>query len=82
MRRVAATRVYFDDKSFLSNHVVELSDGQVIHHYPLSGELPMTEWLGGTIIIRSLQAYHTPLVLSPSELSAYDSCSDSHIQRL
>jgi hypothetical protein len=26
----------------------------------------MTEWLGGTILIRDHQAFHTPQVLSPN----------------
>lgn len=81
MRRVAATRVYINKKEF-RNHVVELFDHLLVNHYPLEGELPMTEWLGGTIIIRDKEAYHLPQVLSSAELCTYDSCSDGHIQRL
>jgi len=66
MRRVAASRVYINEKEFRNNHVVELLHHQVINHYPLEGELPMTEWLGGTILIRDHQAFHTPQVLSPN----------------
>lgn len=28
--------------------VLELKDGLYIRHYPLEGEPPMTEWLGGS----------------------------------
>ena len=42
----------------------------------------MTEWLGGTIIIRGREAFHTRLVLSPAELSAYDGSGDGYIERL
>lgn len=82
MRRVAASRVYLNEKEFYNNHVVELLNHFVSNHYPLCEELPMTEWLGGTIFIRGKEAFHTPQVLSPSELSAYDGRSNSHIQRL
>ena len=82
MRRVAASKVYINEKEFHNNHVVELFEHLVVNHYPLEGELPMTEWLGGTIIIRERMAYHIPLVLSPAELSAYDGGSNGNIQRL
>ena len=81
MRRVAASRVFINEKEFHNNHVVELFEHLVVNHYPLEGELPMTEWLGGTIIIRGKEAYHT-VVLSPTELSTDDSCCYGHIQRL
>lgn len=81
MRRVAASRVYINDKEF-RNHVVELFEHTLVNHYPLQGELPMTEWLGGTIIIRGKEAYHIQKVLSPTELSTYHSGSDSDVQRL
>lgn len=67
MRRIAASRVYINEKEFHNNHVVELYEHIVVNHYPLQGELPMTEWLGGTIIIRDRHAYHIPQVLSPEE---------------
>ena len=82
MRRVAASRVYVNEKEIHNNHVVELFEHLVVNHYPLEGELPMTEWLGGTIIIRGGEAYHTRQVLSPSELGAYNGCSNGNIQRL
>lgn len=67
MRRVAASIVYINEKEF-RNHVVELFDHLLVNHYPLEGELPMTEWLGGTIIIRDRHAYHIPQVLSPEDI--------------
>ena len=68
MRRVAASRVYINEKDFHTNHVVELYDHLLVNHYALEGELPMTEWLGGTIIIRGREAYHTQQLLSPEEV--------------
>ncbi|MDO5482992.1 MAG: hypothetical protein Q4F47_08150 [Bacteroidaceae bacterium] len=82
MRKVAASKVYINEKEFYVNHVVELFNHLVINHYPLTDEQPMTEWLGGTIIIRNQKAYHISQVLSSAELSAHNSCSNSNIQRL
>lgn len=76
MRRVAASRVYFynkevnnDRKEFHTNHVVELFDHVIVNHYPLKGEIAMTEWLGGSIIISERHAFHTPKTLSIDEVS-------------
>lgn len=82
MRRVAASRVFINEKEFHNNHVVELLEHSVVRHYPLREELPMTEWLGGTIIIREREAYHIKKVLSPAELSAYNGGGNGHIERL
>ncbi len=68
MRRVAASRVYLNEKEFHTNYIVELFDHHVVNHYALEGELPMTEWLGGTIIIRNREAYHTSKILSHEEI--------------
>ena len=82
MRRVAASRVFMNEKEFFNNHVVELFNHSVTNHYPLKEELPMTEWLGGTIIIRDGEAYHTPELLSSAELSAYNGSGNRYVQRL
>lgn len=81
MRRVAASRVFINEKEF-RNHVVELYDHLLVNHYPLEGEIPMTEWLGGTIIIRGREAYHARKVLSSAELSTDNSSGNGDIQRL
>lgn len=52
VRRVAAHEVDLCNERILNNAVVELSDGVVKECYTFSGELPFTEWLGGTIEIR------------------------------
>lgn len=49
-RRIAAHRVRIHGKE-LRMHVVEITDGWVTSCYPLSEEMPFTEWLGGTIDI-------------------------------
>lgn len=51
MRRIAATRVYKSEKEFYKNHVVELFNSYVTNIYALQGEVAMTEWLGGVIIL-------------------------------
>lgn len=72
MRRVAASRIYFNTNEFRTNYVVELIDHFVVNYYPLQGEIPITEWLGGTIIIRNRQAYHIRQILMPNELTTYN----------
>ncbi len=81
MRRVAASKVFINEKEFC-NHVVELFGHLLVNHYPLKGELPMTEWLGGTIIIRGREAFHTKQVLSSAELSTYNGSGDGYVERL
>jgi hypothetical protein len=58
LRRVAANVVIFSDDRRYINHVVELCNSRVVNHYPLRGEIAMTEWLGGTIVIENGKAYH------------------------
>ena len=82
MRRIAASRVYINEQEFHTNYVVELFNHLVVNHYPLVGELPMTEWLGGTIIIRGREAYHTRNILSSAELCTDDGGGNGDIQRL
>lgn len=72
MRRVAASRIYFNTSEFRTNYVVELIDHFVVNYYSLQGEIPMTEWLGGTIIIRNRQAFHIRQILTPNELTTYN----------
>lgn len=50
MRRVAANTVTVDGNT-LTQAVVEISEGRVVNYYEFRDELPMTEWLGGTISI-------------------------------
>lgn len=50
MRRVASNIVIIGT-TVLHQAVVELYDGRVVNYYEFRDELPMTEWLGGTINI-------------------------------
>lgn len=59
LRRVAANVIILPDGTRLRNHVVELLAGRLVNVYPLEGELPLTEWLGGTIQFDPLPP-HTP----------------------
>ena len=56
MRRVAAHEVHVDGR-ILEQAVVELLSGKVVNYYVFTDELPMTEWLGGTIEIVGEFAY-------------------------
>ena len=60
-RRIAANEVVVDGER-RGQCVVEITSGTVTACYPLDGELPHTEWLGGTVVLRtgadgSLRAY-------------------------
>lgn len=60
MKRVAVSRLIASDNKELSNQVVEMEGGKVIAHYPLTHELPHTEWIGGTLHIdEEDRAVHT-----------------------
>ena len=48
IRRIAAHKVVVDGET-LRQHVVVISEGRVVDCFPLTEELPMTEWLSGTI---------------------------------
>ena len=64
MKRYAAHQVILQDGKSLNQGIVELSDdGRVLRSFPFVHEQPMTEWLGGTIEVKtdeagSLRAYH------------------------
>lgn len=52
MRRCGAHEVITANGDVLHQAVVEISeDGNVVNYYEFRDELPMTEWLGGTIIV-------------------------------
>lgn len=50
IRRIASNEVLLDDKSY-HQCVVELEEGRVVNYYCFEDELPLTEWLGGTIVL-------------------------------
>lgn len=49
-RRVAAHRIEINGRT-LNRCVVEIDNGRVVNYYTFTDELPLTEWLGGTITI-------------------------------
>lgn len=51
MRRVGA-HIVITEGGQLSQAVVEIYDGRVVNYYEFRDELPMTEWLGGTIVVK------------------------------
>jgi CTP synthase (UTP-ammonia lyase) len=56
-RRIGAHEVHLPDGTILHQAVVELIDERVVNYYEFTDELPMTEWLGGTIIINKDYTY-------------------------
>ena len=51
-RRCGAHRVVLLDGTVLEQAVVEIEEGKVVNYYEFHDELPMTEWLGGEIIVK------------------------------
>lgn len=50
LRRIASNRIVIDNRQ-LTLHVIEIEDGFVKDFYPLTQELPFTEWFNGTITL-------------------------------
>jgi len=50
MRRIGANTIIIGDRE-LCPGIVEFVEQRVVNFYELDDELPMTEWLGGTIEI-------------------------------
>lgn len=57
VRRIAAHTVVLENGSSVKMGVVTLLDGWVQSVESLRGEAPMTEWLGGEIVVRKGRAY-------------------------
>ena len=53
-RKVAVNKLYISPREAYTNQVVELTDGTVTGWHPLTHEEPMTEWLGGTLVVTPL----------------------------
>lgn len=51
LRRCGAHVVRLPDGSLLRQAVVEVEEGRVVNYYEFRDELPMTEWLGGEILV-------------------------------
>lgn len=51
MRRCGAHQVILPDGSILQQAVVEIQEGRVVNYFEFREELPMTEWLGGEILV-------------------------------
>ena len=47
LRRIAVSRLHFPDGHVLYNQVVEMCGDVYVRHFPLTEELPFTEWRGG-----------------------------------
>ncbi len=67
LRRVGAHYV-LTESGTLQQCVVEIMDDRVVNYYTFTDELPLTEWLGGTIELRraeegTLQAWQDGKVI-------------------
>lgn len=63
------------------NHVADVDeDMNVLNHFPLTEEIAMTEWLGGTLVIRGGKGTLYPTILTPPELCADDGGGNGDIQ--
>ena len=65
MKRFASQYVCLPGRGFLKRYVVEMSGGQIVRLFPLTGEVENTEWLPGVI------------VLSPADVRVDDSLFDT-----
>lgn len=64
------------------NQVVDIdNEMNVLGHFPLTEEIAMTEWLGGTLAVKGGKGRLYPTVLSPSELCTDDGCGNGHVKR-
>lgn len=67
MRRIGAHYIR-NSENMLCQGVVEIENGCVVGFYEFTEELPMTEWIGGTIELRYsddgiLQAFQNDKIL-------------------
>lgn len=60
MRRIGANRIVCSRTQVLTLGVVEISDCYLSNFYAIDGELPQTEWFGGTIILSSVKHADLP----------------------
>ncbi len=49
-RRIAVNKVIVGTET-ISPCVLEIKEGMVVCYYRLDGELPFTEWIGGTVVL-------------------------------
>ena len=69
LRRIASHEIVLEDQRRLTLSVVEIQSGEVLTWYPLTQELPGTEWMPGQIVLRRdvngvLRAYHNDRIIN------------------
>jgi len=52
LRRIACHEIVLEDRSSLSLAVLEIQQGRILRYYPLTQELPFTEWVAGRIVLK------------------------------
>ena len=68
-RRIASHEIELEDHSRQPLSVVEIQSGEVLSWYPLTQELPSTEWMPGQTVLRRdengvLRAYHNNIMIN------------------
>lgn len=61
--KYAAHEVRLSDGNVLRMAVVTVVDGEVAGCHCLQGEEPMTQWIGGTIVVKDCIALHEGQIL-------------------
>ena len=74
LRKIASNQIILENGSQLTLSIVEILNGVVQKYYPLTHEMPYTEWLGGQVFLKreddgALRAYYNNKVLYKSNVS-------------
>ena len=69
LRKIASHETILENGTRQTLSVIELQEGKVVSCYPLTGELPQTEWMAGQIVLRRddegvLRAYHNNKIIN------------------
>lgn len=51
MKRYAVHLLYMERDAVCRQQVMEVDNGRCVEHYPLTEELPFTEWIGGVAVL-------------------------------
>ena len=68
LRRIASHETILENGTRQTLSVIEIQEGKVVSCYPLTEELPQTEWMAGQIVLRRdddgiLRAYHNNRII-------------------
>ena len=68
LRKIASNQIVLENEKLLTLSVVEIYNGVVQRYYPLTQEMPNTEWLVGQVCLKreddgTLRAYYKNKVI-------------------